>query len=293
MNHPSSIPGSIPCSSPQWTDGYLDPAVGKQFAPVGPIQVLEQLNELRALGTYHLVLAHDVAEQPERFRKLFCNTHTAHTIIIDNSVIELGFPITLREMSEAVRALHNGHNQLYAVYPDILMDAKSTVQEIVKCAKEWASLRNDFHGVRFCAIPQGSTKEEFFKCAEDILKQVPDAVDLWGIAKNFVDGGLSPTRWEAVKTVEMVSQIYGKRRIPMHLFGFTNNLFDDMIVARESIVKGIDSAVPLHMADKGLEISFGMKGHPARGDFWKTTKDVDIKMVRNIEFIRRALIKYD
>jgi hypothetical protein len=61
----------------------------------------------------------------------------------------------------------------------------------------------------------------------------------------------------------------------LHLLGFSDNILDDVACARLPFIKGIDSAVPIRAALKGMRMSEAMDDGEwsmnvgPRGDFWE------------------------
>ncbi|MEB3089950.1 hypothetical protein, partial [Parvimonas sp. M20] len=83
------------------------------FAPVAPIQILESLYNYGydAFGEYHLLLAHHIMEEPERFKALFerisGDMSVFPTVIIDNSLVELGEAVALDMVRDAAAIIKN------------------------------------------------------------------------------------------------------------------------------------------------------------------------------------------
>jgi len=84
-----------------------------KFAPVAPIQVLEGLWAAgpECFGNYHLLLAHHTVEHKTRFTALFKAIAEADhvcTIIMDNSIVELGDAVGPEMVAEAVACVDQG-----------------------------------------------------------------------------------------------------------------------------------------------------------------------------------------
>lgn len=253
------------------------------FAPVCPSRVLKQLAP-RNSGNYHLLLAHDVAKDPG-YGEFFDKLHM-YTVIMDNSVIELGNAVDLGVIKQAC------HNvpPTTVVLPDVLLDAKATVDSCQAALVEWRSAFADLLDKPiaytsfkrgFMIVPQGNTIEEWAWCAEQ-FKNEPN-INFWGIPRNLVSK--IGTRRDAIE----IAHALNPERV-IHLLGFSDNIIDDVICARSRFVEGIDSAVPLRIASEGHEMSFVLKTGP-RGTWWDTCEfnprmDTNIEMYR--QWIRRA-----
>jgi hypothetical protein len=87
-------------------------------------------------------------------------------------------------------------------------------------------------------IPQGRTPEDFFKAATAEPLMSDQRIKWWGVPRNIVQH--HGTRRNAI---ELVRALNPQRKI--HLFGFSENLYDDIICARHPFAFSIDSAVPL------------------------------------------------
>ena len=105
-----------------------------EFAPVAPPEMLLDLKEKGALGKYHLLLAHDVAARPDLYRAVFDDVHDTY-IIMDNSLIELGYPVTTDVMAKACEVVIPD----VIVLPDVLNDMKLTLDYSVAAARSWAA----------------------------------------------------------------------------------------------------------------------------------------------------------
>lgn len=248
------------------------------FAPVCPSRILKQLDP-RNSGTYHLLLAHDVAK--DRGYKEFFDTLYAPTVIMDNSVIELGNAVDLNVIKEAC------HNVLPTtiVLPDVLLDAQATVDSCKAALTEWRSAFQDVlskpiefssQGRGFMIVPQGETLEEWAWCAEQ-FKDDAD-INFWGIPRNLV--GKIGTRKDAIE----IAHALNPSRV-IHLLGFSDDIIDDVLCARNRLVAGIDSAVPLRIASEGREMSMTLTTGP-RGDWWDFCQ-FNPRMDRNIELYRQ------
>jgi len=246
-----------------------------KFAPVAPADIIEQLDP-DTRGNYHLILAHDVVQHPEVYHRVY--NIFGMTVIMDNSVIELGKAVDLQMIGEAVKI--TGATTI--VLPDVLEDADATIESIREAYPAWkeyfTGLLGDGNDWGFMIAPQGETIQDFARCADffaDYRK-----VNFWGVPRNVVK--LHGSRREAIKIVQAVNH---HRKV--HLFGFSDNIVDDVLCARMYRVSGIDSAVPLRAASLGKDMSFDLM-LPRRGTWWGDVKFVP-QMNTNIRQYTRWL----
>lgn len=245
-----------------------------KFAPVAPIQVVRDLSP-SACGDYHLLLAHDVAEHAKEYRQFF-GLHRNMTIIMDNSVIELGGAVDLKVVKAACTAV----DSTTVVLPDVLLDSKATVESCLAALEVWPAQFAELFGHRtdrgFMIVPQGRSLAEFAWCAEQFASN-PN-INFWGVPRNLVKEIGSRAR-----AIDIVSCINPNRRI--HMLGFSDNVCDDIICAKDRRVEGIDSAVPLRAGSLGIEFCFNTD-MPPRGNWWDDATHVPL-MDQNIENYKR------
>lgn len=243
-----------------------------KYAPVCPIRILKRLpNEG---GNYHLILAHDVLNHPVEFTDFFGGyRHQYDTIILDNSVTELGTAVNTDVIEKAAQISHAN----VIVLPDVYNDCDQTIEQCTKALKEWPQY---LLSKNVMYVPQGNTWEEFVRSAEALAKH--PGISWWGVPRNLVEKLEFGTRRRAALMLYMLNPT---RKI--HLLGFNNadDIFDDMYCARLPFIEGIDSAVPIRAATLGLEMSFNLK-LPPRGDWWDTVQHVPL-MDRNFNTTRR------
>lgn len=218
-----------------------------KFAPVAPIQVVSKLSPA-ACGDYHLLLAHDVADKDNAYRKFFNTIHNP-TIIMDNSVIELGNAVDLKVIKKACLAV----DATTVVLPDVLLDGRATIESCKAAIPVWLDAFSDIgFGMNqnkrgFMIVPQGKTLAEFAACAEMFAHD--PGINFWGVPRNLV--AQIGSRRDAI---DIVYQLNTHRRI--HLLGFSDNVPDDVICASDRRVEGIDSAVPIRCGTLGIRFGF-------------------------------------
>lgn len=258
-----------------------------KFAPVCPINILEEFVMYHTAGSYHLPLAHDVLEHPARYRDVFQNKiRKGSTVILDNSVIELGTAVNIDVIAEAASIVSAN----VIVLPDVLLDTAKTIYACTKAIDDWTPILNSRLGVgnwSYMYVPQGRTLEGFTRAAE-AMRDVPD-IGWWGIPRNFNIHGLGSRRL----AIDLCHMINSERSI--HLLGFSDNLADDMLSARDLRVSGIDSAVPIRAASLGREMSLTLGNDlPPRGDWWGGHNigpaPVFVpQMLQNLEIVRKYI----
>jgi hypothetical protein len=245
-----------------------------RFSPVCPSHILEALSP-RASGDYHLLLAHDVAVDPG-YKRFFDRLHN-RIVIMDNSVIELGNAVDVGMIQKACDAVC----PTTIVLPDVLLDARETYRRcsiaLIKWREAFAPFLAKAPGINgspgFMIVPQGKTIQEWAWCAECFAFE--ENINFWGIPRNLV--AQVGTRRDAIAIARALNP---SRAI--HLLGFSDNIVDDVICARNPYVMGIDSAVPLRAASEGKKISMNLEIGP-RGNWWKTAQhnegmDINIEL---------------
>lgn len=256
-----------------------------RFAPVAPIAIHERMADAGVLGSYHLLLAHQVLASPavhkafyrHRLPVMIKNGNALRErngkpyIIMDNSLIELGYPLPVADVLVAAETV----NASVVVLPDVLGDRIKTLELSAQAANELNELRVSSayaRGVRMLGVAQGQTLNDVFSCARDLIQQV--GVDLVSIPRH-----VTAKVGSRVKLAEMVRQ-YGK---PVHLLGFSENLLDDFTALGIPGVIGIDSAVPIWFGLQGFELP---TTPPVDADFGKRPKDYESQTEINSQVIR-------
>lgn len=246
-----------------------------RYCVVAPPKILEGLRIAGKMGSYHLLLAHDVVKQREAYHDLFSKNRLPfmsdkELIILDNSVVELGTAVNIDMITAAARLTY----PTCIVLPDVMLDGPATVDSTMNAYHPWRDAAlNDNLSATLMVIPQGKTMQEFADCAEK-LKNLR-AVQYWGCPRNLVKN--LGTRKDAIRLLHALNP---SRRI--HMFGFSDNMIDDVICAHMPEVYSIDSAVPLRVNN------FRISDIPEpRGDWWETgiyhpDVELNVAYARNI-----------
>jgi len=253
-----------------------------RYSPVGPIKILEQLQDADALGNYLLLVAHDVLADDIGYSLLLDNMHDPgdadEFIIMDNGVIEHGKAMVFGGVLDAAEiALPD-----CIVMPDIL--------------GEFAATRNlvesQMHLIKdspcpLMLVPQGQDLSGIVRCidwlAEEIQPLWPDK-NYWGIP-----------RWIANKcrtrapVIDYINRLGMDPAPQIHLLGMSNDWADDLLCAIHANVIGIDSANPIVRGLLNQRMETDDPQHVTRGDYWKVT-GINGCVLENIAYVREAII---
>lgn len=197
------------------------------FAPVSPLQGLHELVKADQLGTYQLLIAPIVLKHDWGYGKFFYE-HSDQTIILDNGVIELGYPLAVDDLYKAAKTV----SASVIVLPDTIDDARYTMKQVKQAVQQY---RKFDRATDTMGVVQGTTLEECMECARS---HVEAGVDWLAIPR-----GLTPHLGSRVELVQHLASEYG---LPMHVLGFSDNLQDDFAAAAaHRLVRGIDAATPM------------------------------------------------
>jgi hypothetical protein len=254
------------------------------FAPVVPLSIARALPR-DVLGYYHLLLAHDVIAHPEEYQAVYepevvsCDTElqrvgeppagkvsvTRHDqyIIMDNSLVELGYPLGAEEMLQASKILRCD----LLVLPDYLRDASQTVKMSRIAYDEISRACNHRNLPKLLGVVQGTTIPEAMWCVDMLVKYC-------NVSALSVPRVMRETLGSRMLLLTMIGYKYP--HLPIHLLGFSNDLIDDVSCARLPHVTGIDSAVPIRAAIRNMPMRLDFEGafDPGpRGDYWDRQYD--------------------
>ncbi len=252
-----------------------------KFAPVCPPKVLRHLRDNGLMGDYHLLLAHDVVDKEAEYFELFPPNH-GMTVIMDNSVIELGKAVDLQMVARAAQIT----SATYIVLPDTLQDCEQTLFDCTTAVNVWGAFFEEAldHDWSFMFVPQGNTLREWVYCLETFHEEYHKQVGIWGIPRILTDTPGIETRSKAIQVFQKLCE-YERA----HLLGFSDNVLDDMMCA--SMLRpndGIDSAVPLRIASYGMKMQMSLDVLPPRGHWWDTVEPNDL-MLQNMEWMQTIL----
>ncbi len=241
-----------------------------KFCIVAPPQVLQGLAARGLMGMHHLLLAHDVVAQAQKYESIFKYRtwdKADELIIMDNSVIETGNAVDLKMMAEAIAIVR----PTVVVLPDVLLDGEATAQSCLYALDTWPRYLPDT--TRYCYIPQGKKLTEFIASARALADH--ELITFWGCPRNVVK--YHGSRNGALNVLKDVNP---SRKI--HMMGFSDNMEDDITCAKLHEVESIDSAVPLR-----INHPLYKDGEPKpRGDWWETGA-VTMFTVQNLQIARQ------
>lgn len=263
-----------------------------KFAPVAPIQVLEGLYAAgpEIFGDYHLLLAHHTVAHKQRFRDLFSRIAgdvlagkglaNGITVIMDNSIVELGDAVDDDLIEEAVNIVNGGAIDVYPVLPDVMGKGHETRQASLEAYLRWD--RSGMPGVGYCAVCQGETLEEFHKS----LHYFGDRQKFPLIEMLSVPRVLHRDIGSRIRPAIAAKEYTKSHKI--HFLGFCDNVVDDVDSASIIPSAGIDSAVPLRVREEFTQFTQTEK-RPAD---WFETAQVDQRMIRNLENARKMFTSH-
>jgi hypothetical protein len=251
------------------------------FAPVAPIQVLEQIYEHhpKVFGEYHLLLAHHTVAEAERFRRLFERINAdgvIHpTVIMDNSVVECGGYVDFNMMQQAVGIINDSGIDVIPVLPDVMGKGQETREATQEAYAKWA---NEISCAGFMAVCQGENWDDYCTSVELFSRRAKfPLMEYIGVPRILVK--TLGTRKRATPIALKHSQQSG---IKVHLLGYSDETYDDLFCSQIPGVEGIDSAVPLRVEG---QFRFGGEDGPRPKD-WFDTASFNPQMGANLGFVR-------
>lgn len=249
------------------------------YAPIAPIDCLLKMQQAGFLGNYLVLLAHEVVAEAEKYAKLI--QEFSGTIMMDNSLIELGKPVDVETMLAAIDI--TGAD--YAVLPDKLLDKDGTIEASTTALRQWQEIGLNANHV---IVAQGKTVEECLECVNTIADEF-DEPFIISVPRALVkELGTRLTVIEALK-----EHFIGT---PIHLLGFSCNYHDDIHCARQESIIGIDSATPIRLGMEGKIMPLSnSETDPVdniqtdREVFFKTCKSVNNTIAYNLGAVRGAI----
>jgi hypothetical protein len=235
-------------------DIVLAPSIEARFAPVVPLALQRLLTEhvsedtTNLMGNYHLLLAHLILEDPNRWGDYYSENPGCFTIM-DNSLIELGISLDPAKIVAAAEVVGAD----CVVLPDTLLEMEKTVESSTEAARKIGFLPAH---CQFLAVVQGRNIEEIDVCIKRFLQEIPQ---LGYISIPRITTSVMGSRMPAIFHVARVMADYGIR-LPIHLLGFSDNIYDDFLCTHHPDVMGIDSAVPVWAGLKGVEFPIDPRG---------------------------------
>lgn len=258
-----------------------------KFAPVCPIHIYEAMYNAEGqdeahdiIGDYFLLLAHDVLDHESEYLEFFTKLRAEReiTIIMDNSVIELGTSVSTRTLINACNIVDAD----VLVIPDELNNGAATSRMAEKFISEWMDNGDDVEcRADLMFVPQGNHRSQYEICAKNAAEFLLPHISWIGVARNLT-GRLYPSRIEVVQFLDMVFP-----ELKFHMLGFSDNTLDDLetCLYYKDRIEGIDSAVPLRIP---AELEHPIQDAGKRGTWWDTVTPTD-QMFANVLEVRSRL----
>lgn len=253
------------------------------FAPVAPIQVLEQMYGYspKVFGEYHLLLAHHTVEHLARFEALFAKIAAdglIHPIIImDNSVVECGGYVNFDMMHEACSAISDSGHDVFPVLPDVMGNGQETREATLEAYSKW---ERDMPCAGFMAVAQGAFWDDYCSSVELFSNRARfPLMEFIGVPRVLVKT-LGTRRNATTKAIKYAQA----NDMKVHLLGYSDQTYDDLDCSRMPGVHGIDSAVPLRVPGK---FKWGDDDGP-RPEDWFEMAQLNPQMLENLTLVRAA-----
>jgi hypothetical protein len=249
------------------------------FAPIAPVECLLEMKKANMLGGYLLLLAHEVVQNERKYKELLEGFNG--TIIMDNSLIELGKPVSGDIMFRALEVT----NANYAVLPDKLFGCAETIEASTTAARQWR-----YAGVTadFMIVAQGNNVMERVECVREISRKA-------GINEIFVGIPRAIVKTEGSR-IPTVTALRTQLNANIHLLGFSANYYDDIVCARLHHIMGIDSATPIRLGWEHKKICSPMSEWAAsedvelpREEFFKQCNKFTYQMAYNVGAVAAAI----
>lgn len=180
---------------------------------------------------YHLVLAHLVL-QDEEYAELY--REVPGFKILDNSVIELGRPLSTDELLEAAKKV----NADEIVIPDYIKDADKTIDSAYKYGEELT-------GYKLMAVPQGQDPREWYRCYKT-LQDLP-FISTFGIPKSLKEDRVQICHWINREIIMTQGQKWD-----YHILGTFGNPIEVAELAEYDWIRGVDSKIPVRAGQLGI-----------------------------------------
>lgn len=272
-----------------------------QFAPVVPLQLAQALQSGNPnkdnLGGYHLLLAHDILDKPRQYQEIYGRarkTFDGSFFILDNSIIELGKAMEIKEMLAAAAILPPD----CIVIPDVMGDGAGTRKNAVKFARQYAQAayaQGTSDVPSLMGVLQGSNVQDIMETL-GVFYALP-FVEYIGIPRVITKmlGSRMPTLLAMQRSPAISTPAYSGFK-GYHLLGFSDDIMDDIACCHVPWINGIDSAVLARAAVKGLLLDLNnpewSNSVGPRGDFWNwVASDAQLKViVHNLGEYRRLIL---
>lgn len=266
-----------------------------KFAPVAPVQILQDLLARGLIGDYHLFLAHHTVEKTHKFESLMSQMilqgslrYKEVTIIMDNSIVELGGSVDDKMIKEAVEIAQHYSTKfrVIPVLPDVMGKGADTIELASDAYERWNTVdtthRSWMPGEGYMLVTQGESWEDFVALVNFFFLENRESYQkiTWvGVPRVLLK--CMPSRTRAIKYIRMVAP-----HVKIHLLGFSDDICDDMLSASLEGVAGIDSAVPVRY-DGLLTPVTTSEEIGKRAEDWMEKGILTQRQVLNIQNVRR------
>ena len=201
-----------------------------KFSPISPTL---NASEVMGMSSYHLILANEVAKQPEEWERICYRWRLrGDFIIIDNGTVEEGM-MDLRKIIDYAEM--TGADEI--ILPDVLGDSEKTLQLLY----DNLSIISLIPIRRRMVVAQGKDRDEWTNC----LHKIPVAFSSLGFPKRMM--GAKPGE-RAFMIKELLQR--DMTNINFHLLGILGDPLTDLR-SFQGIgwrIRGIDSAAPVAWA---------------------------------------------
>lgn len=210
-------------------------------AIIAPISLMDRYQRTG----YHLALAH-LAHHKD-YRDFYHRARERGDFtILDNSVIELGMPVSYEDLREACRLIRPSE----IVLCDFPKDPKQTY--------DWAKhygpyFKDEFPGIKLMVVPQW----RYHGIVESWLSSMCHLTELEFIDTVGIPKFLGDFRRQACA---LLDESPGMRQgLDFHLLGTYDNPLEVMELSRYDWIRGVDSKIPVRLGQLGIAM------HPERG----------------------------
>lgn len=224
-----------------------------KFAPVCPPRIYKGFLNAGYVPNTVLLLAHDVVANEYEYAELFEDPRWSNTnIIMDNSVVETGKAADLKMIKEAVDIACAD----IVVLPDTLGDGEATRNQIKEAYQDW---KWTFKNQELMALVQGKDIRDWLITADTIKPYGLHWIGIPRCAEGLKDPKTDKV-YDRTELVLMAEQFLNPHNI--HLFGFSDSIWEDLDAAKYPTVKSIDSASPLRLTkDQSIFEDPGPRGN--------------------------------
>lgn len=212
------------------------------FAPIVPIPMLHLIED----SQYHMALA-PLCDSSTDY-SMFYGSVVGH-LILDNGIVE-GDPVQPEDLLALAYVLDADE----IIAPDVYNDMQGTLDKLYAFMK----IARNF---KVMAVLHARTWEEFEKILQQSLQLGVSALALPRVMTTSLGGSARLIAAELIRE---------KSDLPIHALGSTHRLLEGLDLAKQGIVRGIDSSAPvvLGLKGQGLQAAYSFK---RQEDFFQAT----------------------